>query len=88
MKKEFPFYVKSGKEIVEVFEDKWTSISMDIIEEMKSYAFLVHRRFEKITEASYWEESWMHLPEKQSTKQEFDSLKIEFLNWVDENLKR
>lgn len=36
MNTEFPIYAKSGKEVVEINEDSWTSISKHIDEKYKS----------------------------------------------------
>lgn len=89
MNKDFPYYLKSldGTSFQEIREDGWVSIEKIKIKFHNRIDFNITKS-DEIIRRSVDPNDWKNVPEYQSTKEEFDAIKFEFLNWIDINLKR
>jgi len=97
MTKELPFYTKQSNggdypnlNVMEVTEDGYLEIHKTTSKKDKHYVVyrISNQRNKNLSLSEFWETSWMHKPEYSSTKEEFESLKFEFLNWVDQTFER
>lgn len=96
MKREFPFYTRYmfGNDyptitLLEVNEDGWTEIQRVTAVDDPSYVYYsISKKSENMEENEHWDTSWLHSPDYQGTKYEFDLLKTEFLNWLDQTFER
>ena len=94
--KDLPIYIKQEFldkmypriTVMEVTEQGWIEIEKVYSKNNSYETFKISKDTSNLSKTDHWEESWIHKPENQGTKEEFDSLKFEFLNWINQNLER